>query len=251
MKKQTITRLLIPFLFLIVARTEISASGFDEYLVARWTFENDSLESQIGDLAFQEGNFGMNPTISFGKDTILLGKGKALLCPDLNSSDFPKLREGATIWLRFRLIEEPIRTCFLAGFTDQNKPGDWPNLIFGISYYNEETEPDKGLRVQIYAEGEESPIVLGRAVPVRPGEDLTVAAIFDSKDQALVLVVNGQPFQKRHHTQLGELRDFINFGVGRLKEAGAAIMEIGEVRVYSTAISPDWLDEIESASSTQ
>lgn len=243
-------RSFLPGCLLLLCASSLHGNAFNDYLIAHWTFENTSLESQTGTFSLKPSNFGRDPSLTFEHGKALLGRGKLLSCAELNSNTQPTLRQSVTIWMRCRLSEVPVRTSFLVGFTNQSQPGDWANMVFGITYSNEANSSPSGLSVQACTEDRTSPVALGQIVPVVPGEELTLAATFDGVGQTFTLVVNGKSFQKKLPSQ-SVLDAFSNFRVGRLKEAGAIVLQVDEIRIYSVAIPINWIGDIQPTSGNQ
>lgn len=229
-------------LFFATFTPAIAASGLDQYLVARWTFNDGSLESDRGGHLLAKRDFGRASTLEFTDGAARLGPGALLLCETINSHAHPKLAEATTIWARVRIDEPAQLDCFLFGFRDTAAAGDWKNMT--LAAMSRPTPTDATGFFSVLKSGAQ--VASGsRVLPVEAGRFVSIALVFDGAAKRITYLVDGTPVLSGHReaTSLGE---FTNLAVGRLKAAAGVAMTVDELRVYSVALSPEWVADIKA-----
>ncbi|MFA6959194.1 MAG: LamG-like jellyroll fold domain-containing protein [Opitutaceae bacterium] len=232
--------LLLVSLSLSVAAGAAGAAGLDQYLVARWTFNDGSLKADKGGYLLRMLEIGSGSSLTVEKGQANLGRGTLLACENINSATMPKLGRNITIWARLRIDAPAPATAFLFGLRDQVPAGDWKNMVLAVRARD---LPANATNAFVrFATGSQmnSPSL---SVALEPGKFVSVALVFDGDTKAVTYVVDGQSLVGKHKDAVA-LGDFNNFAIGRLKEAGAVAMTIDEVRIYSVALSPEWVADI-------
>lgn len=237
--------LLAPIVWLgFTSSFSAAAAGLDDSLVARWTFKDGSLTSDIGKFTFEEAGKGYTES---SPETITVRERGYLVCPDINNQKFPELGRSVTIWARLKFDELPGDnvTNFLSLQTVSG-PGSWSEMALSLLYRG--PEPDISTTGLVFlarlTEGELG-VGVSRIVPVTPGEFLKVAIVFEGDNGKASMWINGQMVSSELRGNL-ELTGFASLALGQLAVPGPPIsITYDEVRIYSTVVDENWLAEIE------
>lgn len=235
------------FLFAgVVLLTSLStyAQGLDQSLVAKWTFKDGSLKSDFGDFVFDELG---NGEVEAGATSVTLRGHKYLITPEVSSDKFPDLKKSVTIWARLKFDELPAENeANVFGFQAGQKAGDWADMVLSLVYRAPSPEiSDPGFAFLAHTpDPKELGVGRSRMQPATAGEFMNVALVFDGVTGMASMWVNGV-FASSQPSSVPELVDFGSFGIGQLKAPGTPItITFDEVRVYSVALEPQWLEEI-------
>lgn len=213
-----------------------------DILLARWTFSDGLLKSDVGDFTLRQVDDGAEPTLTLGGGQAKLGPRALLVCDQINAKDTPQLAEAVTLWARIR-IDAPVRSdAFLFGLRDLEGTGNWRNMILA-----QLARPEPANSTGIFARiGPETNVGSGRSgmIPIIPGRFVSVALVFDGLKKEVTYVVDGVGVATRHHDATS-LAGFTSLAIGRLKTEGLVPFTIDELRVYTVAFSPEWAAEIE------
>lgn len=233
---------------LLAASTSLVASGLDQHLVARWSFNNamfadDNLKSDVGSHALRVVRHGQDAEISFGDGAVTLGRGLLLVCESISSKDTPALSSSVTLWARMRVEQAASGDCFGFGLRATTAPGDWRDMVLATLH-----RPEPRHAIGFFARHLDMAHELtsgSRHHLVEPGRWVTAALVFDGVRREVSYVVDGKVINGRHH-DAATLATFTNFSLGRLKASGGnASLSFDEVRVYRVALSPEWIAEIQ------
>jgi hypothetical protein len=224
----------------------LHAGDMEQNLVARWTFKDGSLRSDVGDFEFQEGGRG---SLEAGNGTVTLPDRKFLFCPDISSSALPDLQKSITIWARVKFDELP-KEGELGVMSLQTglEAGSWSALVLAMLYRSMAEDPaHAGLAFIGRPQGtNELGVGVSRFQPVSAGEFINIAIVFNGKTQTAGVWTSstGQWVESRlPGAEL--LQEFGAFMIGKMVMPGAGTpVTYDEVRVYSTALDPQWLEEI-------
>ena len=227
-------------LVLLSMITPAAASGLDQYLVARWTFNNRSLKSDRGDFVLRKLDIGREPTLEFIDGAARLGPGTLLVCDALNSSEHPALKESVTLWARVWIDSTVQKDCFLFGLRNHVPAGDWKNMTL-VAMGRPEPINATGFFSTLRSGAQVASGSRGRSA--EPGRFVSLGLVFDGMAKSVTYVVDGKPVVSGHREAVS-LADFSNFAIGRLKEAYGVSMTLDEVRVYSIALPSEWVADI-------
>lgn len=221
------------------------ADGLDQYLVARWTFNDGTLKADHGDAVLKPINVGSNQGCEIIKGQAHLKPGTLLATASINSSDKPELKKTVTIWVRLK-FEGPLNNdAFFLGLRDEVGPGDWGNIVFTALSANGggKTQNRTTFSTRLHNQEKSS---RGSSLPeITPGEFHSISLIFDGNKKTSTLLVDSNKLEHSHRDATS-LDDFAGFGIGRLKTSVAVPpMIIEEIRIYSIALSPEWIAEID------
>ena len=219
-------------------------ADFTSGLLARWSFNDSSSEEAM--LTDDIGNIRLKKSI-FGTDnhfqvdpagTVQLG-GAIVLAADAVNSDSPrfaKLAENCTIYCRIK-YGATTGIAFNFGLINSLTPADWQQLIFT------ELSTPKGLAVQARGPGKLAAGMGSGHLPPRENGWSDVAIIFDGRAKKVRLYVDGKVAERQ--SPMNRLDSFRALMLGRLKQSGTRRIELDEVRIYDSALSPEWIAEIE------
>ena len=219
-------------------------ADFTSGLLARWSFNDSSgeeamLTDDIGKIRLKKRIFGSDSHFQFDPaGTVQLGGAIVLAAEAVNSASprFAKLAESGTIYCRIK-YGAPSGTAFNFGLVNSPVPADWPQLIF-----TEFSTPD-GIAVRAKGAGkQEAGMGSGYLLPRGKGWS-DVAIIFDGRAKKVRLYVDGKVAERP--SPMNRLDSFCALLLGRLKQSGTRRIELDEVRVYDSALSPEWIAEIE------
>lgn len=218
----------------------VDAAGLDQYLVARWTFNSGSLKAEQGDYVLRELEVGSDPWVGFDKGQVTLGPGALLVCEEINAQTQPGLAKAVTLWVRLRFDGPVPHDSFVFGLRDKAPAGDWKNMVLAVLARNQPENLTTAF--SRFAAGTEMSSGK-RSVALETGRFFNVAIVFDGASNAITYVVDGQSFTGKHQ-DASALAGFGNFSIGRLKAAAGVAMTVDEVRIYSVALSPEWVADI-------
>ncbi len=227
--------------------TPARSEALDRYLVGRWTFANGSLQSTPPGLPLAPKGVGADQTHRFADGFLTLGAGRLFFCPGLSAERFSGLAGGVTLWARMRFDAPPptpaAMPCFLA-LMARAEPGDWGDIVLGAICKGDAADgvPHLG----IYgAAGESRSFGTGpsRMLPVKIGSEMAIAISFDGATGTSVIWVDGASAVDRLPS-VSALRPFAGLGLGRVKDGAKSAVSFREVRVYSIAMTPEWMGEI-------
>lgn len=225
-------------------------ADFTQGLLARWTFNDTSAEAKaltddVGGLVLKRGGIGRDQEFKLEADgSVLLGSGVFLAAAAVNSASekFRGLADGGTVWCRIKYLDFPESTpTFNFGLENSLKPANWVELILTQFY------TPKGIGVR--AKGPEK-LEAGMAsghLPFNKDGYSNMAVVFDGKTKKLRLFVDGKSAER--NAPMTKLDAFQCLMLGRLKESSGQRVQIDEIRVYSTPLSAEWIDEIEPVAS--
>lgn len=222
------------------------AGDMDQNLIARWTFKDGSLRSDVGDFEFQEGERG---SLESGEGTVTLLGRKFLFCPEISSASQPDLQKSITVWARVKFNELPKEgELGVMGLQAGQGAGSWPALIFSLLYRPMSEDPSHAGMAFLARTPEAGELGVGirRFQPVSAGEFIHVAIVFNSQTQTAAMWVSstGQ-WAESKKPGAGSLDNFDAFLIGKLIMPGAeTAVTFDEVRIYSTALDAQWLEEI-------
>lgn len=217
------------------------AEDLEENLVAKWTFKDGSLTSDSGQYTLTPGGTGV---FEPSNGSVTLRGHKYLLTPDISAAKFPTLTKNVTMWARVRFDELPTETLVNAmGLLANPKAGSWDNISFSLIYQIPTAPGGFGFLAKL-AEGFDLGVGPARLTPVSAGETVTVAVVFNSSTHTASVWVNGKLAPSKR-PDAKTLKDFSAFGIGQLQSPGAnCVITFEEVRIYSTALDAQWLEEI-------
>lgn len=233
----------------LLALAPAYADPLEDNLVARWTFKDGSLTSDIGNFLLNIEGRDLGEVIS-DNGTITIDGRENLTTSEINSVAFPELRETVTLWarLRFDTLPSEWETSFLS-LQKEPKSGDWADMVLSLLYLAwEKKENVKGVSFLGRLEDGETEVGVGsgRLIPIPEGEFINVAIVFDGGTRQAGMWVNGR-WEASVFRDFSQLDEFGAFGFGQLKIPGSDYVKItfDEVRVYSTVLQPEWLEEIQ------
>lgn len=224
----------------------LSAGEMEQNLVARWTFKDGSLKSDIGDFAFQEAGRG---SIEASQGTVTLLDRKFLFCPEISSTALPNLQRSITIWARVKFDELPKEgELGVMSLQASQEAGSWSSLVFAMLYRPMADDPTHaGLAFLGRPQGTtELGVGVQRFQPVSAGEFVNVALVFNGQTQTAGMWTSSTGQWVESKLRGAEaLQEFAAFMIGKVVMPGAGTpMTFDEVRVYSTALDAQWLEEI-------
>lgn len=231
---------------LIGTVASLPAGDMEQNLVARWTFKDGSLKSDVGDFAFQEGGRG---SIEASQGTVTLLDRKFLFCPEISSAALPELQKSITIWARVKFDELPKEgELGVMSLQTSQEAGSWSSLVFTMLYRPMAEDPTHaGLAFLGRPQGTtELGVGVQRFQPVSAGEFVNVAIVFNGQTQTAGMWTSstGQWAESKLRGA-DALQEFAAFMIGKVVMPGAGTpMTFDEVRVYSTALDAQWLEEI-------
>lgn len=235
------TRLLAGLLALLSMISPLAASGLDQHLVARWSFNDQSMKSDRGNYTLVKRDAGRQATLELVDGAARLGPGALLVCDALDSRRHPGLRTAVTLWARVWMDTPAERDAFLFGLRAKTQPGDWGDMVL-VAMARPQPPGASGFFATLGAGGR---LASGsRVLPVAPGRFVSMALVFDASSKSITYVVDGKTVISGDREAV-DLADFNNFAIGRLKEAGGVGITVDEVRVYSIALSPEWIADIQ------
>ncbi len=231
-----------------VVLTPARADDLDQNLVARWTFKDGSLDSDVGGFSFVEG--GKTGTVDPENGSVTVRGRKYLVASDISVAKFPDLAKSVTLWARLKFEQlPPENVANIFGLQTVPGNGSWPSISFALIYRGPEPElANPGLTVLARLKaGTEIGVGPRRFVPVAAGEYFNAAVVYDSSTGTVNLWVNGSLVSSKGASGLA-LQDFEALGIGQLSSPGVDVaVTYDEVRVYSVALDQQWLEEITPA----
>lgn len=223
----------------------LQADGLDQYLVARWTFNDGTLKADHGGYILEQVDFGSKPGLEIINGQAHLKPGTLLASAKINSKDKPELKKTVTMWMRVKFEEPLSNDAFLFGLRDQVAPGAWKNIVFTALSANGGGKTQNRATFFSRLHNQEKSSRSSSLPEISAGEFHTLALVFDGNKKTVALLVDDTKLEHSHRDATS-LDDFDNFGVGRL--AGPAApppMIIEEIRIYSIALTPEWIGEID------
>ncbi len=140
-----------------------SAGGLDQNLVAKWTFKNGSLTSEMGGITLIEG--GRRGSVETGENSVTLRDHKYLVTSEISSAKLPDLQESVTIWARLKFEKFPDSgEGAVLGLMARPSDGNWRDYVFSLIYMG---LPDK----PVSTETGEQPIHPGLSFIGRMSDD--------------------------------------------------------------------------------
>lgn len=224
------------------------ADVLDENLVARWSFQSGSLESDVGDYAFSEAGRG---SLKSQDGTVTLSGHKHLMVPEINSTDLPKLAEGVTIWARLRFDELPPKNeANVLGLQAVASDGSWDAITFSLLHRVDSKDASNSGIIFLAKLDNGTELGMGPSgkQPVALGEFINVAIVFDGANHRASLWINDHEVTRKNR-DAEQLQAFAAFAIGMLtKHNTSCTITFDEVRIYSTVLGSEWLEEIEPLS---
>lgn len=223
----------------------LRADDLEQNLLAKWTFKNGSLKSDVGDFTFVEG--GRKGTLEPGDGSVTLRDHKYLIVPEICSATYPDLTKGVTIWARMKFDEFPAEhEANVMSLQAVPKDGSWDSITMALIYRGTDdgnSNPGLGFLAKLPNDAELG-VGPSRFYPVSAGEFFNVALVFDGAAHRATMWVNGHPVSSERR-DAETLKEFAAFAIGSLTAQGfSCTVTFDEVRVYSTVLDPQWLDEI-------
>ncbi|MFA6961670.1 MAG: LamG-like jellyroll fold domain-containing protein [Opitutaceae bacterium] len=239
----------------LVFGTASLRADFTEGLLARWTFNKPGkpllLDDTHGIPFLAAGRSGFDRVVQANPDgSVTLAPGQFLTASELGAEKNPALQKSVTLWARLRIEPGPQQhTAFLMGLQRDPKPGDWENAAFVLVYRPQVMGAGAGLFFYGNIDpGKPMGAGANHTVVEKPGQYVSAAIIFDGVRQTMSLVVDGEvQTVKKEGARL--LIPAGAFTIGHLQATGDTTVTFDEVRIYGTALSPDWIAEIEPVSS--
>ena len=230
---------LVGFLFATLCLAHPAAAA--EVLFARWTFSDGLLKSDIGNFTLRQVDDGNEPTLTVANGHAKLGPRALLVCEQINSKDMPQLAKAVTLWARLRIDAPAENDAFLFGLRDTEELGNWRNMVLAML-----SRPTPANSTGIFgrvAAGANIGSGPSSMIPIMPGRFVSIGLVFDGEKRELTYVVDGRVVAAKHRDATS-LADFTSLAVGRLKTEGLVPLTIDELRIYSVALSPEWVAEI-------
>lgn len=227
-------------LFLALSGFATSVSAAD-ILLARWTFSDGLLKSDIGGFTLRQIDEGAEPTLTIANGHAKLGPRALLICDEINSKDMPQLAKAITVWARIRIDAPAENDAFLFGLRDVEGMGNWRNMVLAML-----ARPEPANSTGIFGRTSAGTNVgsgPSSMLPIEPGRFVSVGLVFDGATREQSYIVDGRVVSLKHR-DAASLADFTHFALGRLKTEGLVPLTIDELRIYSVALSPDWVADI-------
>ncbi len=223
----------------------LHADDLEQNLLAKWTFKNGSLKSEVGDFTLIEG--GRKGTVEPGDGSVTLRDHKYLIVPEICSATYPDLAKGITIWARMKFDEFPVEhEANVMSLQSVPKDGSWDSITMALLYRGTDdgnSNPGLGFLAKLPNDVELG-VGPSRFYPVAAGEFFNVALVFDGAAHTATMWVNGHPVTSERR-DAETLKEFAAFAIGSLTAQGhPCTVTFEEVRIYSTVLGPQWLDEI-------
>lgn len=241
-------RLLVAGFCLLAAGAMLApaqADALDQNLIARWTFKDGSLKSDVGDFEFQESARG---TLAKPKGAVTLIGPKFLFCPKISAATQPGMRKNFTLWARLKFEELPKDGILgVMGLQAGQGAGGWKSLVCSMLYRPmAEDSTHAGLTFLARADSGEMGVGVQRFQKVSAGEFVQVALVFSARKQGGGMWVSRTgKWEESKRAGTAALVGFEALVIGKLFMPGAETsMTFDEVRVYSTALDAEWLEEI-------
>lgn len=232
----------------LAVAASMARADLTKNMIAQWTFnqgDQSALVDSVNKLALAEKGAGGDQTTTFNPDgTVTLGRGRLLVVTDINTEKYPQLAKSVTIWARLR-IDEPTQMAFILGLLDDEKPADWKQQTFTISY-NPQGKPSPAIGAFGWLTSGKPELTTGsESKPLAAGEFKTVAIAWDGDSKTLTFYFDGAVAKRTYSKGDATLQNFKSFALGRLKESSSTKITVDEVRIYDVALTPDWIGEIE------
>lgn len=234
-----------------------SAGALDQNLVAKWTFQNGSLTSEVGGITLIEG--GRRGSVETGENSVTLRDHKYLVTSEISSAKLPDLQDSITIWARLKFDKFPeTGEGAVLGLMARPSDGGWRDYVFSLIYMG---LPDKPVNTETgeqpmrpglsfigrMSDDSQTGIGVTRFQPVNLGEFVNVAIVFNAPGRTVSLWVNGSLVFNKISAS-AQLKDFAAFALGPLTFEGNGFdVTFDEVRVYSTALDQQWIEEISTS----
>lgn len=226
---------------LIVLSAFFASVSAADILVARWTFGDGLLKSDIGGFTLRQADEGNEPTLTLSNGHAKLGPRALLVCDEINSKDMPQLAKALTIWARIRLDAPAENDAFLFGLRDVEGMGNWRNMVLAML-----ARPEPANSTGIFGRTSAGANVgsgPSSMIPIVPGRFVSVGLVFDGVRREQSYIVDGSAVSMKHR-DAASLADFTHLALGRLKAEGLVPLTIDELRIYSVALSPEWVADI-------
>ncbi len=235
------SKILITFSLFIVIIGNMQAD-FTRKLVARWTFNSKGTVKVLTD---DSGKYKLQNVWKDDKTKVDFVNGKLVMnghalftASAVNSKAMPDLTDGVTVWARIKITETPGRDCFFLGLLNSKYSADWKQQTLSLMF-----NAKRNMRLFGWsAKGQE--FGNSSVYTYNPKDGFKeVAMVYDAKAGQFTVYVDGKATVRK--VQPGALAAFQNLAVGRLKKHSSVSLEIDELRIYNTVVSPEWLGEIE------
>lgn len=227
-------------------------------LVAQWTFNsgnNSGLTSEVGGYKLTETGTGSIQTTTYNNDgTVSLGAGRLLVASAINSTNLPSLKNGMTIWVRFKIDGTPSGNAPIFGLINATS-----SLTGNYIDLNGTATREKYVKTSAswLSDGGAAPTVkfsgiTSSGVIIGPGSNTNkvtlgtyiTAAITVSDTGTLTYAdrTNGNTVSRSAGNT--DLMDFQSFAIGRLWADAANAVTVDEIRIYDSALSDTQIDAI-------
>lgn len=235
--------LLVAVCFAVLS-SEVRAD-FTHGMLARWTFKEKGdagLKDDVSGLSLTKSGVGGNQTYVIENGSVSLKTGMMLKCSELNSNKYPGLKENVTIWARLRFDDQAPAsniTFFVGLINSENPANEWNLQTLSLNH-----RKGKGIGIESWMKGAKYGIKSSN-IQVKAQEFVEVAITYSGSRREIELLVDGKTVATRSGG-FKELNDFKSLAIGRLFVHGYANMTFDEIRVYSKAVSGEWLGNIEA-----
>lgn len=254
--KATVLAGVLLVLFGMAASAPLARADYTNNLLVGWTFNHGSLTSDLGALAgsvtFSEAGAGGNQTTAFDTTVgaVTIGSGRALVATAINSTAYPELLAGFTIWVRVTLnaVNSDVSIFGLVDATSPTATATHRSATFGL-------RSDGGTG----SDGSRNVSFLGRTnqpAYISPGSGWSNVTAGNTYDLAIRVNdngstgstfsdwVNGVTVSRTWDGQNYDLQAFQSFMIGRILQSGGLSMTIDEVRIYDAVLTNSQLSQI-------
>lgn len=217
-------------------------ADFTRKMLARWTFNNPDRNKVMLD---DSGKFKLTDTRKDGRAKITCSNGTVainefvmLAASGINSSAMPKLAKDVTIWARFKVSGKPGQDCFFLGLLNAGNSADWKQQSLSMMF-------GKGAKMRLFGWLSNKKEFAATAPDSYKLDKswIEVALVFSSTQKSATVFVNGKVATRK--LSAADLAPFKCLAFGRLKLHSAVSLELDELRIYDSAMSSEWLSEIE------
>ena len=210
-------------------------------LLARWSFYTGGLTDSVNGFVLKTNGTGTGQTMVFNTNngSVVLGPGMELIATNINSTTYPTLKNGATVWVYMEVTNTPDNLSYLLGLVNANNAtaasgdmtiGLMENVIVTTGYW--------GVSFKNTIVGSQS------GTSLHPlNQFAAVAIVFtNATTQTATNYLNGTAVGSATYPgNTFPLQDFKGFALGRLlnsfgNSGGNTIFQ--EARVYNAALTP-------------
>ena len=210
-------------------------------MLARWSFYTGSLNDNVNGLVLKTNGTGAGQTKVFNTNngSVVLGPGMELIATNINSTAYPALKNGVTVWVNMELTNTPDNLSYLLGLVNASNTtaasGDMTmglleNVVVATGYW--------GVSFKNTIVGSQS------GTSLHPlNQFAAVAMVFtNANTQSATFYLNGTAAGTASYPgNAFPLQDFKGFALGRLLNSpgnSGGNMMFQEARVYNAALTP-------------